>query len=116
MIYALSAVASRPGAASEKPENKLTGPTDLARAREIRTVFHLQPADSVSGVVDRVLPPTTMILSQAEQPKPNVAGLGESLYTTHLVTVGLAGILLFVALIGAVAITDPKRPGPPAEA
>ena len=32
---------------------------------------------------------------------------------THLVTVGLAGVLLFVALIGAVAITDPKRPEPP---
>ena len=42
--------------------------------------------------------------------KPNVAGLGESLYTTHLVTVGLAGVLLFVALVGAVAITNPRRP------
>ena len=41
--------------------------------------------------------------------KPNVAGLGESLYTDHLVTVGLAGVLLFVALVGAVAITNPKR-------
>ena len=42
--------------------------------------------------------------------KPHVAGLGESLYTDHLVTVELAGALLFVALIGAVAIADPKRP------
>ena len=46
--------------------------------------------------------------------KPNVAGLGESLYTDHLVTVELAGALLFVALVGAVAITNPKRPIRPA--
>ena len=55
------------------------------------------------------MPPTNMILNPESQPKPNVAGLGESLYTTHLVTVGLAGVLLFVALVGAVVITDPKR-------
>ena len=42
--------------------------------------------------------------------KPNVAGLGETLYTDHLMTVELAGALLFVALIGAVAIATPKPP------
>jgi NADH-quinone oxidoreductase subunit J len=60
-----------------------------------------------------VLPPTLLTANPKNEPKPQVAGLGESLYTTHLVTVGLAGVLLFVALIGAVAITDPKRPKPP---
>src|SRR5208337_5506631 len=48
--------------------------------------------------------------SGAENEKPDVAGLGESLYSDHLVTVELAGALLFVALIAAVAITGPKRP------
>ena len=47
--------------------------------------------------------------------KPDVAGLGESLYSDHLVTVELAGALLFVALIAAVAITSPKRPIRPGE-
>ena len=47
--------------------------------------------------------------------KPDVAGLGESLYSDHLVTVELAGTLLFVALIAAVAITGPKRPIRPGE-
>ena len=42
------------------------------------------------------------------RPKPHVAGLGETLYTDHLVTVELAGALLFVALIGALAIAAPK--------
>ena len=48
-----------------------------------------------------MLPPTVLIHNSLQQAKPNVAGLGESLYTTHLVTVGLAGVLLFVWLIGA---------------
>jgi NADH-quinone oxidoreductase subunit J len=39
--------------------------------------------------------------------------LGEALYTDHLVTVGLAGVLLFVALVGAVAITNPQRTARP---
>ena len=45
--------------------------------------------------------------------KPNVAGLGESLYTDHLVTVGLAGVLLFVALSGPSRSPIPSgRSGP----
>ena len=40
----------------------------------------------------------------------HVAGLGATLYTDHLVTVELAGALLFVALIGALAIASPKPP------
>ena len=40
----------------------------------------------------------------------HVAGLGGTLYTDHLVTVELAGALLFVALIGALAIASPKPP------
>jgi len=53
--------------------------------------------------------------SGAENEKPDVAGLGESLYSDHLVTVELAGALLFVALVAAVAITGPKRPIRPGE-
>ena len=40
----------------------------------------------------------------------HVAGLGAALYTEHLVTVELAGTLLFVALIGALSIAAPKPP------
>jgi NADH-quinone oxidoreductase subunit J len=78
-------------------------------------------------VLEQVLPPTSLISeppmptavradgtpdgpAPARIPKPNVAGLGASLYSDHLVTAGIAGALLFVALIGAVAITNPRRP------
>jgi NADH-quinone oxidoreductase subunit J len=44
------------------------------------------------------------------RPKPHVASLGETLFTDHLMTVELAGTLLFIALIGALAIATPKAP------
>ena len=44
----------------------------------------------------------------------HVAGLGGVLYTEHLVTVELAGALLFAALIGAIAIATPRTPVRPA--
>src|SRR6185312_15848914 len=90
------------------------------------------PGSPVVAVVDAALPPTSLISeappatvaegaavegAAAESathlvrvPKPNVAGLGESLYTDQLVSVAIAGALLFVALVGAVAITNPRRP------
>ena len=85
--------------------------TCLAHASSSRR-FGVQTDGVIGSVVERVLPETGMILNGKNQPKPNVAGLGESLYTTHLVTVGLAGVLLFVALVGAVVITNPKRSAP----
>jgi NADH-quinone oxidoreductase subunit J len=112
LIYCLSAVASKPVGGPTQPVGQLARTTDVPRARDFRSVFHLLPEDSLGGAVERVLPPTNMILDSTNQQKLNVAGLGESLYTNHLVTVGLAGVLLFVALVGAVVITDPKRPKP----
>ena len=54
--------------------------------------------------------PTAQLDDFQGRPKPHVAGLGETLYTDHLITVELAGALLFVALIGALAIAAPKPP------
>ncbi len=71
------------------------------------------PHELTEGEKSSVIVAVTSIVgySRPDRAKPNVAGLGESLYTDHLVTVGLASALLFVALVGAVAITNPKRPG-----
>ncbi len=117
LIYSLSAVlvtpAPDPAKGGDPPSARVA---DVPRAREFRKLFQLDPAGSFSAAAERVLPPTSMISNADSQRKPNVAGLGESLYTTHLVTVGLAGVLLFVALVGAVVITDPKLPKPSAEA
>jgi NADH-quinone oxidoreductase subunit J len=69
-------------------------------------------ATSYVLVLDHALQPTARIDAPAIDSKitekPNVAALGAALYTDHLVTVGLAGVLLFVALVGAVAIANPR--------
>ncbi len=61
------------------------------------------------GIIDRVLPPTTLINDSQTLEKPNVAGLGESLYTTHLVSIELAGILLFAALVPGRLRRQPQK-------
>jgi NADH-quinone oxidoreductase subunit J len=115
LIYALAAIATNPQGQTLSSEPSPSRIVELRRAREFETGFQLQKSGAVRGIIDRVLPPTTLTRDARALAKPNVAGLGESLYTTHLVSVGLAGILLFVALVGAVAIANPKRPGPPVQ-
>lgn len=43
-------------------------------------------------------------------PPKHVAGLGGSLYADNLIAIEAVGVLLFVALVGAVAIAAPKPP------
>ncbi len=68
-------------------------------------------------MLGRSLPPTSILpgaMAGDRGGRPHVAGLGAALYTEHLVTVELAGALLFAALIGALAIATPKAPIRPA--
>ena len=64
----------------------------------------------VREVLARSVRPSARLADAQGTMKPHVAGLGETLYTDHLVTVELAGALLFIALVGAVAIAAPKPP------
>jgi NADH-quinone oxidoreductase subunit J len=111
LIYSISAIASNPDRNSLKTAEELAGKIELPRARAFASALEGPQKVALSGVLERAIPPNVLIRNSSNQEKLNVAGLGESLYTTHLVTVGLSGVLLFVALIGAVAITNPKRPG-----
>jgi NADH-quinone oxidoreductase subunit J len=87
-----------------EPERFLRRSQNIIRSRGDNT-------GAVVDVLDRALTPTSRIFEGPDQEKPNVAGLGASLYTDHLVTVGLASALLFIALVGAVAITNPGPTG-----
>ena len=49
------------------------------------------------------------------EPPPHVAALGGTLFADHLISVEIAGVILFVALIGALAIASPKAPIRPGE-
>ena len=106
LIYSLTALSARPTAGTAPP---VPGGNTLTRTRLIPSAFHLQPLTEPLAVFDRAYRPTSWIYDSKGVEKQNVAGLGESLYTDHLVTVGLSGFLLFVALVGAVAIANPKR-------
>jgi len=80
----------------------------LPRTGELVQKANAAGRTAVGDVVARAVRPTARIADEEGRVKPHVAGLGETLYTDHLVTVELAGGLLFVALVGALAIATPK--------
>jgi NADH-quinone oxidoreductase subunit J len=102
LIYSLTALTTDPAA-------RVQGRPPLARTNELPKAYSLQPLSPHLAVLDRAYRQTSWLFDSKGIEKQNVAGLGEALYTDHLVTVGLAGVLLFVALVGAVAITNPQR-------
>jgi len=87
----------------------------LRRGRELGE-FRSGAQDDVRIALDRTLRPTSSLFVDGDpsRPKPNVAGLGEALYADHMIAVEMAGAVLFAALITAVLIANPKRPGEPA--
>jgi NADH-quinone oxidoreductase subunit J len=109
LIYSLSAIKTRPEDTVPDQRAGLSAQTTLLRAREIDRAVDPAQVKAENAVVDRARPPTNLTIDSKGAEKPNVAGLGESLYTDHLITAGLAGVLLFVALVGAVAITNPRK-------
>jgi NADH-quinone oxidoreductase subunit J len=119
LVLALSTVRTTPPE-SWTGSKKIPSEIVLYRGRDFAVAHNMDHIRTYLGVLDRALRPESLSKAREDPAlplppdpaavKPNVAGLGESLYTTHLVTVGLAGVLLFVALVGAVAITNPRRP------
>lgn len=82
-----------------------------AKAPRLARMSDLAASDpGVKAVLERASRSTSSLRTADGQFKPHVAGLGETLFTDHLVTVELAGALLFVALIGALSIAPPKPP------
>jgi NADH-quinone oxidoreductase subunit J len=87
----------------------------LVRGGNITEFYQVNEQDPAAIALAHAQRQTSAMRDAGGAEKPDVAGLGESLYSDHLVTVELAGTLLFVALVAAVAITGPKRPIRPGE-
>jgi NADH-quinone oxidoreductase subunit J len=102
LIYSLSVL-------STDATQQFQGRFPVSRARDLPKAYRMAPLSESLAVMDRAYPSTSWLYDSKGSEKQNVAGLGEALYTDHLVTVGLTGVLLFVALVGAVAIAHPKR-------
>jgi NADH-quinone oxidoreductase subunit J len=111
LITALATLKTRPPADARAGQTQRGYEKALHRGRDVAEAYSIKNVSSYTAVLDRSLPPALLINDSTGAAKPNVAGLGESLYTVHLLSAGLAGVLLFVALVGAVAITTTRRPG-----
>jgi NADH-quinone oxidoreductase subunit J len=112
LAYCLAALpgSHRPGVsgAGTSAEDRLRRGRDLGA-----DFFPNSPQAGPRLAMEKALRPSSSLYVDGDpaQAKPNVAGLGEALFTDHLLTVELAGSILFVALIAAVLIADPKPIG-----
>ncbi|MHB1559413.1 MAG: NADH-quinone oxidoreductase subunit J family protein [Isosphaeraceae bacterium] len=120
LLYSVATVRTGPVSEDNTPRGRVAHENALHRSYDLGTFL----GDSDRPVLEQSLTTTSQISEPPPPPdpaapfdrpsgraeKPNVAGLGASLYSDHLVTAGIAGALLFVALIGCVAITNPRRP------
>lgn len=86
----------------------------LPRSWLLFRLYLVDPTSPMGGVMNRANRPTSM-MPPAGSTASNVAGLGGALYTDHLIAAELAGVLLFAALVGALAIATPRAPIRPAE-
>jgi NADH-quinone oxidoreductase subunit J len=84
--------------------------TSPPKAGELASLAMPRQVEGVKSLLERSQRPSSRINDAQGRTKPHVASLGETLFTDHLMTVELAGSLLFVALIGALAIATPKAP------
>jgi NADH-quinone oxidoreductase subunit J len=112
LIYSLGTLATSSTSLAYTRNNSSASEKALPRTRDLLPLYRVPETSSLAEVLRRADRQTSRTNDTSGEQKPNVAGLGESLYTDHLITVGFSGILLFAALIGAVAITNPKRPSP----
>jgi NADH-quinone oxidoreductase subunit J len=110
VLYSITTV-RRPLDAAAMPADPVDRLTPTARL-PYRAEF-ARPIQ-VGQVLDQAVPPTSRFpeakARPAGTPPPHVAGLGGTLYTDHLITAEIAGVILFVALVGAAAIATPKAP------
>ena len=112
----LYTIGTLPGQKALRDKQLSTDQHTLIPLSSLAEYRRLQPKNPARSVLDAAQSPTSLLRDGGGNVKPNVAGLGEALYTDYLVTVELAGVLLFVALVAAVAITNPRRPDRPGNA
>jgi NADH-quinone oxidoreductase subunit J len=113
LLYVLVPLRKGPEAAEATPVLAQAAETGIVPGRDLTARYQLAADHPARAALGGALRPTSSLYDASGAEKPNVAGLGEALYADHLVSVELAGTLLFVALIAAVAITAPRRPARP---
>ena len=110
LLYMLGSLRTESPKPGDPARAQVTSERKLVRSSNLGTFFLVPSLHPAGPVLQRAQHLTSSLRDASGAEKPNVAGLGEALYSDHLLTVELAGALLFVALIAAVVITNPKRP------
>jgi NADH-quinone oxidoreductase subunit J len=110
LLFSLGTLAPERSRETSFGESQLSSERGLVRGHRLVEYWTLSENNPSRQILDRSLRPTSSLTDGNGAEKPSVAGLGEALYSDHLLTVELAGSLLFVALIAAVVITNPRRP------
>jgi NADH-quinone oxidoreductase subunit J len=87
-------------------------PPALRNYPSILAATNTDPSSPMGRVGELALSPTNRfpVVKPGEPAPSHVAGLGATLFIDHLISVEIIGVLLFSALIGAVAIATPKLP------
>jgi len=110
LLYTLGPLHSQQDLPAADAAGQQFAERSLVRGKNLAAYYRLKEQNPTGMALAHAQRQTSALRDASGAEKPDVAGLGESLYSDHLVTVELAGVLLFVALIAAVAITGPKRP------
>jgi len=111
LLYALGPIQIDRAAATSDGETQAYAERQLVRGENLASFYKVPSRNPASTPLRQTLRPSSALRDAAGREKPSVAGIGESIYTDHLLTVELAGTLLFVALVAAVVITNPRVPG-----
>jgi NADH-quinone oxidoreductase subunit J len=90
----------------------------LVRSSQLVPYYNMGTNSKAAIVMYRANRPTAQlpqVVNPAGASGAHMAGLGGTLYTDHLISAELAGVLLFVALVGALAIATPRPPVRPGD-
>lgn len=113
LLYALIVVQSGPKGASGIDHR-------LLRQTDYLSVYRIADGSAFGEVLSRTLKPSQRLPEMTPTPNgvrpSHMASLGGTLYTDHVIAAELVSVLLFVSLVGAVAIVAPKFPRRPTPA
>jgi NADH-quinone oxidoreductase subunit J len=114
LMYALLSVNSTAGRGPDAHRSE----DRLIRASQIVANFNAPPNAALTRVLGHAVRGTARLPGQTAidgVPPPHVAGLGGTLFTDHLLSVEVAGVILFVALVAALLFAPPRAPVRPGE-
>jgi NADH-quinone oxidoreductase subunit J len=84
-------------------------------SRTTHLVIGLPLALVVAAILINAVSSTHLAMAPEAATAPSVSALGHALMTTHVIPLEMIGLLLTVALLGAVVIALPERPDEPSK-